>query len=266
MKKSRLLFIGLALIAGVIAWMLTGNDTPQPVVVEQNNQPAPQIENEEVLIASHNIEVGIQITGDDISWVKWPKANVLDSMIVRSRTPDAVNDIKGTITRSPIYEGEPLRREKLVKAKNSGYLAAILPEGYRAMSINIDSGGSTSVGGFVLPNDRVDILMVGQDDEGRAGNNLSAQTIMQNVRVLAIGQNIQEKNGEKVVIGSTATLEVTPRQAEILTLSQRVGQLSLVLRSIEERKDGDVKMVDKERTTSPLTIIRFGVASSVGKR
>lgn len=265
MKKSRLLFIGLAIIAGVVAWILSGNDAPAPVIV-QNAPPPPAIEMDDVLVAAHNIDVGFNINPEDLAWVQWPKSSVTDSMITRARTPDAVTDMKGTITRAMIYEGEPLRRDKLIKAQNSGYLAAILPQGSRAMSINIDAGGATSVGGFVLPNDHVDIVLVGPDEEGGRAGELTAQTILQNMRVLAIGQNIQEKNGEKVVVGSTATLEVTPRQAEMLILAQRKGQLSLVLRSIAERK-GDVAVTDQESgRNSGLTIIRFGVATTVGKR
>jgi len=269
MKKSRLLFMGLAIASGVIAWMLTGNDPPPPEPAPaQSNQPAaPAVELEDVLVAAHNIEVGVAVNPEDVSWIQWPRSAVTDAMIVRSRTPDAVADIKGTISRSVIYEGDPLRRDKLIKSQNAGYLSTILPEGMRAMAINIDAGGSTSAGGFVLPNDRVDIILVGQDDDGGKPGDMSAQTIMQNVRVLAIGQNIQEKNGEKVVVGSTATLEVTPRQAEILTLSQRKGQLSLVLRSITERKGDKTDVAqDSGRPSPSLTIIRFGTASTMGKR
>ncbi len=91
-----------------------------------------------------------------------------------------------------------------------------------------------------------------------------AETILQNIRVLAIGQNVQERNGEKVVVGETATLELDPRQSELISLAQRTGELSLVLRSLADaNKPSDIPVA---REDAGLTIVRFGVSQTVGKK
>ena len=121
--------------------------------------------------------------------------------------------------------GEPLRRERLVMGPHSGFLAAVLPSGSRAVAINIDAQGSSTAGGFILPNDKVDVIHIFHDeDAARKGinNSFVSQIILTNVRVLAIGQNFQEKNGERVITEANATLELTPAQAETIVLAQRV--------------------------------------------
>jgi pilus assembly protein CpaB len=166
------------------------------------------------------------------------------------------------------FKGEPIRREKLVKGPNSGFMSAILPSGMRAVAINIDTQGSTSAGGFVLPNDRVDVLRTVRDDEAAKSGVADAfvtEILLSNIRVLAIGQNVQEKNGERVVIGSNATLEVDPRQAETLILAQRVGQLSLALRSLLDASRTAETATPDQQTDNTLTIVRYGIAAS-GKR
>src|SRR5690606_27734810 len=135
---------------------------------------------------------------------------------------------------SQFFAGEPIRRERLVQGQSSGYLAASLPPGYRAVAITIDQTGATSAGGFVLPNDRVDVISTTRIGAG-GSESYESRTILSNVRVLAIGQNVQERNGERFVIGGNATLEVDPGQAEALVLAQRMGQLSLSLRSIMDQ-------------------------------
>ena len=105
--------------------------------------------------------------------------------------------------------GEPIRREKLVKGQ--GFMSAILPAGMRAVAINIDSQGATSAGGFILPGDRVDVIRTSRDaSAGASSDNYVSETLLQNVKVLAVGPNIQEKNGQSVVVGSNATLELDP--------------------------------------------------------
>ncbi len=267
MKNSRYLFLGLAVCAGILAWMLSGSDAPPPPPVAVNIEaPEPRQELEEVLAASRPITIGVGLTDEDMNWIQWPRSAVADGMIVRSKTPDATQELKGAISRSAIYAGEPMRREKLVKGATAGFMSAILPAGSRAIAINIDTQGSTSAGGFILPNDRVDILQVGRDEDAAkgGGEGMVTNTILQNIRVLAIGQNVQEKNGEKVVVGSTATLEANVRQAEILALAQRQGQLTLVLRSIYDSKPEAQESTTRD--SNSFTIVRFGVVSTVGRR
>jgi pilus assembly protein CpaB len=148
----------------------------------------------------------------------------------------------------------------LIRADGSGFMAAMLPAGKRAVAINIDTRGASSAGGFVLPNDFVDIIRTYRDEESSKALGMdvfSSETILSGIRVMAIGQNIQEKNGEKVVTGETATLELDARQAELITLAQKVGQLSLVLRSLADAGQKDT--VKPENTDAGVLVVRFGV-------
>jgi len=146
-------------------------------------------------------------------------------------------------------------------------MSAILPQGKRAVAITIDTRGSSSAGGFVLPNDRVDILRTFRDDEASRVNGSdihSTETILTNIRVLAIGKNVQtDAQGNSFVDGENATLELTPAQAEIITLAQRVGHVSLALRSLADASGEEEEVV--ERPSSGLTVVRFGVARQTPK-
>ena len=186
-------------------------------------------------------------------------------MIRKADNPKIVDDIRGSIARASLFQGEPVRREKLVKGTDPGLMAAILPAGRRAVAINIDSQGSTTAGGFILPNDHVDVIRTYRDEtKGLAsaagnggGESFVSETLLQNVRVLAIGTNVQEKDGQPVVVGSNATLELDPLQAETVVLAQRTGQLSLVLRSmLDSRQPNQVAAQPPH-----MTVIRFGTAS-----
>jgi pilus assembly protein CpaB len=141
-------------------------------------------------------------------------------------------------------------------------MSALLPSGSRALAINIDNRGSNSAGNFILPNDRVDLIRIYKDEastraEGREV--YASETLIRNVRVLAIGQNIQERNGEKVVVGETATLELDPRQVELVLLAQRVGQISLALRSLQDIAKPENPLTKPDDNS--LTIVRYGAAS-----
>ncbi len=143
-------------------------------------------------------------------------------------------------------------------------MAAILPSGMRAISTQISP--ETGAGGFILPNDHVDVILTRRDrdaEKAAGGEVHTSETILTNVRVLAIDQNVEEKDGQKVVVGKTATLELTPRQAETLALSQQLGTLSLALRSITDA----YAMTRRKPKTRPgkrrtgVNVVRFGVGT-----
>jgi pilus assembly protein CpaB len=142
-------------------------------------------------------------------------------------------------------------------------MAAILPAGMRAISTQISA--ETGAGGFILPNDRVDVILTprgGNRDAEKGGG--ASETILRNVRVLAIDQTIEEKNGLKVVVGKTATLELAPGQTETLALSQQLGVLSLALRSIADTTD-DSK-TDETDSRRNVNVVRFGVSTTTTPR
>lgn len=260
MKSSQIIAGAIAVFAFGGAFVLMNRQKPVQPVVVKTTPPPERTDIEQVLVASREIPLGNQLQDIDIRWSPWPRGNTGEGMILKSQEPNALDDVKGSIARSQFFSGEPLRRTKLVKGPNAGFLSAILPSGSRAVAINIDSTGSTSAGGFILPNDRVDVIRTVRA-EGR-GDAYQSQTILRNIRVLAIGQRIEEKNSERVVVGSNATLELTPRQAEQIVLAQRVGQLSLVLRSmLDASSDQDNSAPEREEQPGNVTIVRFGVAT-----
>lgn len=260
MKAARLVVLGVAVVAGGVAALLAGRSEKPP------EAPAPQqahIPSVEVLVAKGDIGLGQTVSGGDMAWVTWPANAASGNFITKTNRPDALESLSGAIARAPFVAGEPIRDAKLVQAKGSGFMAAILPPGMRAVSVGI--APETGAGGFILPNDRVDVLLTQRDRaaEKVAGTEvLVSETILKNIRVLAIDQSVEEKNGQRVVIGKTATLELSPGQAESLTLAQKLGSISLALRSITDSsaKDDD----DKSRASgSGVNIVRFGVGTTV---
>ena len=199
-------------------------------------------------MAKSDIGLGQSVKPEDMQWQTWPAATASNTFIRRSERPDATNQIVGSIARSPFIAGEPIREPKLVKANGSGFMAAILPTGMRAVSTEISP--ETGAGGFILPNDRVDVILSKRDkNPDRAGSPdiVNSEIILSNVRVLAIDQAPKEKDGQNAVVGKTVTLELKPEQAETLARAHQTGTLSLALRSI-----ADVNMVDnRDRRSGP---------------
>ena len=258
MKKARIAVLALAVAAGGAAFVLgtgqkSANVAPTPA-------PAPQtVDTDDVLVAAHDLSLGKQIAQGDLAWQPWPKSVIGPTMLKKSDDEKMMTDLNGSIVRSSFVQGEPVRKERLVKGNNAGFLSAILPSGKRAVAINIDAQGSTSAGGFVLPNDRVDVVRtVKIDGTNGSASETQTDTLLQNIKVLAIGQNIEEKNGQPVVVGSNATLELDPSQAETIILAQRTGQLSLTLRSM---LDASKEASEPEKMERSTTIVRYGVAT-----
>jgi pilus assembly protein CpaB len=177
-------------------------------------------------------------------------------MIAKSAEPTVNQVLKGSYARVPHIEGEPIRREKLVKTSGSGFVSAVLPAGMRAMSIPIDATGANTAGGFVLPNDRVDVMRT-----VRAGDASRAELVLSDVRVIAIGRNLQDPQGpDRAVQGSSATLEVSYDQARTLGEAQQLGSLFLLLRSLQ-----DAGREGTDGRKDSLTIIRYGASVTLGR-
>lgn len=263
-RMTRILILALALSSGLIAARLATTVEAQPQVARIVPTMLPILqETEEVLVAATPLPLGKVLAAEDLLWQSWPRKAIGAGAVRRSAAATALDDMKGAIVRSAFIQGEPIRAEKVIHANGSGILAAILPSGYRALAINIDSQGANSAGGFILPNDRVDVIRtLSKADPSRPGmteQKFDSETLLTNVRVLAIGQNIQERNGERVVTGSNATLEVAPRQAELLVLAQRTGQLSLALRSMSDA--GDLPTMPAPQAAPVKTALTTGVVT-----
>ncbi|HWM83840.1 MAG TPA: Flp pilus assembly protein CpaB [Pseudolabrys sp.] len=253
MKVARLVVLGVAVVAGGLAAVLAGRESkPPPAPVVENG---PKLDTADVLVASNDIGLGNVVAAGDMSWQAWPASTANGTFIVKKDRPDAIETLAGSIARAPFVAGEPMRESKLVKAKGSGFMAAILPSGMRAVSTEISP--ETGAGGFILPNDRVDVILSHRERNPVTSEVRASETILTNVRVLAIDQTVEEKNGQKVVVGKTATLELTPNQAETLAMARQLGTLALALRSIT---DADSKpSVDDNATRSSINVVRYGV-------
>lgn len=257
MKQAQIIVLAGAIAAaggaGYIAMGLVNKEPEKQIIQAQ----APKIQTDQVLVASVDISMGTNVNEDMVTWQEWPVDLVPTGSLSQKTNPEAITEVTGSIARSTIYSGEPIRNNKLVNSKN-GFMSAILPKGQRAVATSIST--ATSAGGFILPNDRVDVLMtIRRTGEGEEG--FSTEVVLENVRVLAIDQTIREKDGSSVVVGETATLQLSPKEVEILTVAQQTAdRLSLALRSIADA--GELSGTSGERLLSggkgTVRVIRYG--------
>src|SRR5947209_10686579 len=243
MNTARIIVLMIALSAGGVAVYLasglTNNSEPK--------EPVAQLPTVDVLVAKSDISLGQTVGPEEMQWQTWPASTASNTFIRRNQRPEATTQIAGSIARSPFIAGEPIREPKLVKGNGSGFMAAILPAGMRAISTEISP--ETGAGGFILPNDRVDVILSRREKNPTRANAPDAvvsEVILPNVRVLAIDQAPKEKDGQNSVVGKTVTLELRPEQAETLARARQTGTLSLALRSI-----ADVNMVEKRTDDQP---------------
>jgi pilus assembly protein CpaB len=260
MKAARLVVLGIAVAAGGIAAILASGHKSAPPPPQA---PVVQLETVDVLVAKSDLSRGELIEAHDIGWQTWPKAAANSSFIEKSARPDAINQFNGAIVRVPVAAGQPIYDPMVVFAKGSGFLAAVLPKGMRAVAMVITP--ESDAGGFILPEDHVDILLTRHDREAekRTGSEkIVTDTILQNVRVLAVDQAVEEKGGQKVVVGRTVTLELSPQQAETLALSHELGTLSLSLRSLMDSQSSMPEGGDEHKElANSLNTVRFGVST-----
>lgn len=261
MKAARLVVLTVAIGAGGVAALLAGR-SEKPPETKPDVVAAPTTI--DILVAKADIPMGSTLSSGNVEWQAWPISASAGNFIRKPDRPGAIENLSGHIARVPFVTGEPIREAKLVDAKGSGFMAAILPSGKRAVATTISP--ETGAGGFILPNDHVDVVLSHRDKEAEKKNgggevNVS-EIILSNIRVLAIDQNVEEKNGQKVVVGKTATLELSPSQVETLTQaqSQQGGIISLALRSITDASAIDAPR-EKSANKSGVNIVRFGVGT-----
>jgi len=273
MKLIRILILCVAAVAAVAAaFMARGllSDGPKQAVAKK-----PKIDVVEVLVAANRLELGSLIKDKDLRWQQWPKKIVASNFIVRDKSGKNRKDITGAAVRSGIVAGEPINSAKLVLIGTGGYMAAVLPKGMRAISVRISP--VTGAGGFILPNDRVDVLLTRKEQNNareQQGPVYISETILSNVRVLAIDQSLKEKkgaDGRQTAVGKTATLELQPRQAELLSLSVSKGEITLALRALVDTGGADAQPMTAphlanskgRRKANQIKVLRYGISSIV---
>jgi pilus assembly protein CpaB len=241
-----------------------------------------------VLVAAGDLQPGKRLVEADMEWRDWPSDQVNPAFIVdgaappppesraekaaakvveaaeEATSPGAKGDYVGAVVRETILKGEPIVTRKIVRAGDSGYMAAYLEPGMRAMAIRVTV--ESAAGGFILPGDRVDVIQTRelQGAAEGAGGKFTTATVMRNIKVLAIDQTTQAAEDETAVVGATATLEVGPSDAEALALAKSEGELSLMLRSYADTAgpSGAVRTGGRQ-AASAVRVYRGGQADVV---
>ncbi|MDP3803272.1 Flp pilus assembly protein CpaB [Brevundimonas sp.] len=302
MKPARIIVICIAAVAAiglalVVRAMGSPSKTPTAVATAAAVPARPMAR---VLVAAKDLQPGQRLTEGDLAWKDWPVDEVNPAFITDGSTPipsaeapagaekaaarpegavasvtraatnlaggGAKADYVGSVVREPILAGEPIVGRKIVRAGDSGYMAAYLEPGMRAMAIRVTV--ETAAGGFILPGDRVDVLLTRETTLGNMGaqegdrSKFASSTVMQNIKVLAIDQSTRAGDDEQAVVGATATLEVGPRDAEALALAKSEGELSLVLRSYADT-GGPSGRVAATRQSSAIRVYRGGAPEVV---
>jgi len=260
MSRSRVVILVLAAFAaGIVALLvrgLLGGGTPH---VKAAIAPAPA-QTMDVLVAAGEIQPGTAITPEIVRWQAWPKSSVDSSFITAVGNPDVASIVKGTVARAPMVAGEPLTGTKMVHADSASFMAARLTPGMRAVSISITT--DTGAGGFILPNDRVDVLLTQQVGDAQS-HHATTKTILDDVRVLAMDQTFTQDKDQKTVLAKTATLELGPDQAALLTRAAASGSISLTLRALGDNSTDDAiaaKFGHRHANDSQVVVVRYGMA------
>lgn len=259
MNTARIVVLAIAVGAGGIALYLASTSEHKGPVI----QPVAELPTIEVLVARADIGLGQSITPAELQWQTWPAATASNNLIRRSDRPDALTQLAGSMARSPFIIGEPIREPKLVRADGAGFMAAVLAVGMRAVSTEISP--ETGAGGFILPNDRVDVILSKREkspERGGAPDIISSEILLSNVRVLAIDQAPKEKDGQNSVVGKTATLELRSEQAEALARARQTGTLSLALRALADANTPNNAPDDRHNKRESVSVVRYGIPTT----
>lgn len=255
MNRSRIIVLVLAAFAaGAVALIVRGLLGGGTAPVRAAIAPA-AASTINVLVAAAQIQPGTALTPDLVRWQSWPKSSVDSSFIAQEGNGDASAIVKGTVARAPMLEGEPLTNTKIIHGDAASFMSATLTSGMRAVSTAIST--DTGAGGFILPNDRVDVLVT-QQLSGQ--HNFATRTILNDVRVLAMDQTFGQDKDRKTVLAKTATLELSPDQATKLTRAAASGTISLTLRALgDNNANAKVAAQTGHGDDGQVTVIRYGI-------
>ena len=239
MNSKRIVFLLLAVIvAGTTAflaraWLQAERAAIAAQIAAPKPVAAPSVQ---VLVARNALRTGQLIKPEDLRWQAWPQGALPQTYIIEGKKP--LTDFVGAVARTSIRVGQPIVDTDIVMPGSRGFLAAVLRPGLRAVSV--PATATSAVSGFIYAGDRVDVLLT-HTLNGPNGQHAATETILRNARVIAMDQKLDFTPGDKPEIGKTATLELTAKQTEIVTLGVKMGELSLVLRSLqdEEERDGE---------------------------
>ncbi len=273
MSLRQIIILAVALIAALGALVLVratsanGQRLALPQPAAANTGPM-------ILVATQDIEPGMTAQAASLGWTAWPNDAVNPAFIQQGAQPEALETFTGAVAREKILQGEPILPGRLVKAGDQGFFAAILTPGYRAVAVPITR--ETAVAGFLMPNDRVDIVLSRKVESATRGGDgeVRSDIVLENVRVLSVGDVYKTENAEgpRPVEGSTANLELSPRDVETLAMARNLGDIQLVLRGIEPsnqalaaasaRRNG--RALQQSSDTIGVRVHAFGELESIG--
>ncbi len=231
-----LLFLAVLLAGGTVILARNYLTTQQNKLVEEQKAiPLAATPSKDVLVAKGDIKRGQILRPEDTTWQIWPEGALDKNYVVRggpplpARTPES---FAGWVARNPIAEGEPITEARIVAPGNRGFLAAVLRPGMRAISVPVSI--TSGIAGFIFPGDQVDLMMTFTIPAAEFGGDFehkAVETVLHDIRVIAIDQRLESKPGEAVP-AHTATFEVTPKQSEVIALASKMGEMFLTLRSL----------------------------------
>lgn len=231
----RSLIIVTALVCGGSATLLVNMASPKDDAIAETPAAVQEAPTLQILAAVRTVSEGNELTAEDLGWIEWPKTALHPGFVTQGDTPDALETTVGAIARTDMFPGQPVLPESFADTRQ-GYLSSLLSPGMRAVAIEVSA--RKTAGGFILPNNRVDILLTSRcEDDIMCRTRMTTETILQNVRVLAIDQSGSNQNAEStVLVGKTATLELSPDDAELVIAAEASGGLSLLLRSVDDNE------------------------------
>ncbi len=260
--RTIILLVVALTAAGLTAFFANSWMVAQRAALEDHAVPteaAPAIATVDVLVAKRSLPTGAFIRDGDLTWNAWPEDNIIDDYLVKGKASDA--DLVGAVTRTRLFAGEPITRSRVVNKGDQGFLAAVLEPDQRAVSIPVDA--ISGISGFIFPGDFVDVLLtfnqtVSDEASDRSSTRYFSQTLLNRVRILAIDQTVENPDGGAAQVAKTATLEVSPKQAEKIAVALEIGSLSLSLHSIvleEPKIDTLIRQASLRmaKTVSPAT-------------
>src|ERR1700732_3578535 len=234
LRTLLLLFVAIVLAGGTAVLARSWLAAQRAAEIAEASPLALPTPAKSVLVARSGIQRGQILKPDDLIWQIWPEG-ALDKnyVLLGTRTPES---FAGAVARNRVAGGEPITEAKIVAPGNRGFLAAVLKPGMRAISVPVTV--TSGISGFIFPGDQVDLLITylvpvttAASAGGSSYEHKASETVLHDVRVIAIDQRLETKAGEALV-AHTATLEVTPKQSEIIALASEIGKLSLSLRSL----------------------------------
>jgi pilus assembly protein CpaB len=259
MNVTRIAILAVAAIAAGAAALLVrgmlGGGTP----AVQASLPPPAIVTTEVLVAAKEVPPGQALDAASVRWEAWPRSSIAASFITKDAQPDVAKVVEGVVVRSPLVAGQPITDASIVHTNSAGFLAATVAPGMRAVAIPVSA--DSGAGGFILPNDRVDVILTHDVSGGEGQKDFQSETILRNVRFLAIDQTSKPVKDGDSIVGKTATLELSENMAEVINQGRAQGTLSLALRSLADSKEPAkaVEVSNGRRGATGVLVGRYGI-------